>query len=353
MARGMDGQDRSSLSRRRLLAAAGGFALAGTAMGAARAAAPSIDAPAGGQLARAARGKAFQLEPLPPLPVRPRTWDPGDFVLRVAVDARRLAFTFDDGPSPYNTYPVLTALRNAGIKATFFLVGVNVRSFPQIARHIAEEGHELGNHSIYHTPYNAGALAGQIPGNQGIIRSATGVTPVVHRAPGLTRGSAILYTCATNGLYEAHTHMNTTDWMAPRRSASYLISEFSRVVSSGGILLYHDGGNPRPTPAAVPSMIQIAKSRGYTLHTCTELVNLGQPIPGRASYSGLDTGDAVDDGADPDGHAHDEGYVDCCQFDAASELRAYLESGDVRNYAERMRIVEALADLEAHRAEHE
>ena len=45
-----------------------------------------------------------------------------------------MALTFDDGPSPYNTPSVLSTLAQYGIKATFFLVGVNVQSFPALAR---------------------------------------------------------------------------------------------------------------------------------------------------------------------------------------------------------------------------
>ena len=54
---------------------------------------------------------------------------------------------------------------------------------PALARRIVDEGHELGNHSVYHTPYTSSALASQIGPNQSIINNATGVTPIVSRAP--------------------------------------------------------------------------------------------------------------------------------------------------------------------------
>jgi len=260
-------------------------------------------------------------------------------VTHVDVETRRMALTFDDGPSPYNTPSVLATLAQFGIKATFFLVGVNVQSFPALARRIAEEGHELGNHSVFHSPYTSSALAGQIGPNQSISRNATGVTPVVSRAPGLTKGGAILNACAQFGLYEAHTHMSTFDYLSPRHSASQLINEFVRYHRNGALPIYHDGGNSRPTPAALPGIISYGLSVGYTFVTATELMNSGRPQPAGGAYL---TAASLD--ADPEA---EPSYVDVCGYDAAGELAGILERDDLPLTAvDRSRIVGALADID-------
>ena len=293
----------------------------------------------------AERGKQIQLYPPPP-PPPPERWDPGDFIMSVDVVGQKMAFTFDDGPSPANTYSVLRSLANAKVKATFFLVGVNVRAYPQIARDIASEGHELGNHSIFHTPYRASSLASQIAGNNQIIQSETGVRPVANRAPGLARGSSILYTCAQENMYECHTHMATSDWLAPRWSASSLVSQFSSTQRNGAFAIYHDGGNRRPTPDALPSMISIAQSRGFQLITATQLVNAGSPVPGNQTYPAY--GGLQIAGGDGQLQAGDElDLVDCCQFDARAALVERLEDPTV-SAAERSRIVEQLAMFDDH-----
>jgi peptidoglycan/xylan/chitin deacetylase (PgdA/CDA1 family) len=283
-------------------------------------------------------GRAVRLTPPPPPP--PPPWRPGQFITHVDVEGRGMALTFDDGPSPYNTPSVLRTLAQYRIKATFFLVGVNVQSFPALARRIAEEGHELGNHSVYHSPYASSALASQIGPNQAIIRSATGVTPVVSRAPGLTKGGAILSACAYHGLYEAHTHMSTFDWLSPRRSASQLINDFVQYHRNGALPIYHDGGNFRPTPAALPGIISYGLSLGYTFVTASELLASGRAQPLSGSY--LTTAELVDDSAvEPD-------YVDVCGYDAAAELAGILARDDLPlTAADRSRIVGALADLDA------
>jgi peptidoglycan-N-acetylglucosamine deacetylase len=296
-----------------------------------------LDQPASVSRAGVTRGKQFQIMP-PPLRPQPR-WRPGQFVTHVDIEGRRMALTFDDGPSPYNTPSVLATLAQFGVKATFFLVGVNVQSFPALARRIVDEGHEIGNHSVYHSPYRSVPLASQIGPNQSIIRNATGVTPVVHRAPGLTTGGAILSACSSLGLYEAHTHMSTFDYLSPRRSASQLINEFVRYHRNGALPIYHDGGNRRPTPAAVPGIISYGLSVGYTFVTATELVSSGRPQPFSGSYA---TAATLGDYSLPE-----SGYVDVCRYDAAGELKGMLERDDLRlTTADRSRIVGALADID-------
>lgn len=63
---------------------------------------------------------------------------------------KTMYLTFDDGPSEENTRKVLEILRERNIKATFFLVGENVRQHPEVARQIVAEGHTIGIHCDNH-----------------------------------------------------------------------------------------------------------------------------------------------------------------------------------------------------------
>ncbi|MDE5555914.1 MAG: polysaccharide deacetylase family protein [Muribaculaceae bacterium] len=58
--------------------------------------------------------------------------------------------TFDDGPIPEETPWVLDTLDRYGVKATFFLVGDNVRRYPELFEEIKRRGHSYGNHSMHH-----------------------------------------------------------------------------------------------------------------------------------------------------------------------------------------------------------
>lgn len=58
--------------------------------------------------------------------------------------------TFDDGPIPEQTPWVLDLLDGYGIKATFFMVGDNVRRHPELLEEIKRRGHSYGNHTMHH-----------------------------------------------------------------------------------------------------------------------------------------------------------------------------------------------------------
>jgi len=61
-----------------------------------------------------------------------------------------LFLTFDDGPEPEVTLPVLDILERYSAKATFFCVGNNIQKHPQIVQRIIAEGHTIGNHTFHH-----------------------------------------------------------------------------------------------------------------------------------------------------------------------------------------------------------
>src|SRR5437016_13359715 len=70
----------------------------------------------------------------------------GETIWRGKTDTNAVSLTFDDGPSE-DTESILDVLKHYGIKAAFFMIGSQVEKFPEIARRVAREGHEIGNHS--------------------------------------------------------------------------------------------------------------------------------------------------------------------------------------------------------------
>lgn len=63
---------------------------------------------------------------------------------------KTMYLTFDDGPSEENTSEILDILKKHKIKATFFVIGENVRKYPEVAKRIVEEGHTIGIHCNHH-----------------------------------------------------------------------------------------------------------------------------------------------------------------------------------------------------------
>ena len=69
---------------------------------------------------------------------------------RMDKNVKAVYLTFDDGPIPEITPWVLDLLDKYNIKATFFLVGDNVRKHPEEFKMIVERGHRVGNHTFNH-----------------------------------------------------------------------------------------------------------------------------------------------------------------------------------------------------------
>lgn len=69
---------------------------------------------------------------------------------RMNPEEHSIYLTFDDGPIPEATPFILDTLSKYGIKATFFMVGDNVRKYPELYERIVREGHQVGNHTYNH-----------------------------------------------------------------------------------------------------------------------------------------------------------------------------------------------------------
>ena len=63
---------------------------------------------------------------------------------------KKIAITFDDGPHPKQTPEILDILKKYDVKATFFVIGVNAKNYPEPLQRAINEGHEIGNHTYSH-----------------------------------------------------------------------------------------------------------------------------------------------------------------------------------------------------------
>lgn len=110
-----------------------------------------------------------------------------DVVTRGPEEARGVALTFDDGPSPEHTPKILDLLDEAGVKATFFLIGRKVEAHPEIARAIVDRGHAVGVHGYAHSRLfsllSPEAVRLDIARAVDAIAAATGETPTLFRPP--------------------------------------------------------------------------------------------------------------------------------------------------------------------------
>ena len=178
---------------------------------------------------------------------------------RIPSDERCVYLTFDDGPIPQVTPWVLNTLDQYGVKATFFMVGDNVRKHPDVFRMVVERGHAVGNHTFHHI--------------QGIRYSTRGYLADVELAARLIPG---------NLFRPPHGHMRfpqllrlrkthrivmwdvvTRDY-SPHLSPQQVLANVKRYTRNGSILVFHDSLTAeRNMRWAMPRAIEWLLQEGY------------------------------------------------------------------------------------------
>lgn len=187
--------------------------------------------------------------------------------------SKKIALTFDDGPSREYTAEILDILREYGVKATFFVVGVNIEKAPDLLRRVVAEGHEIGNHTYSHPhlqKMNSETLATELARTDALIHRITGITPTLFRPPeGVVTSS--VKTAAINGGYRLVLwSIDTRDWAL--NPVSNILQTVKQEASDGDIILFHDWvAGKSPTPAALKAVIPWLKAQGFEFVTVSNL----------------------------------------------------------------------------------
>jgi len=203
----------------------------------------------------------------------------GPALLRGKAEGRRVALTFDDGPSAY-TEQILDILRDRNVRATFFVCGRNVERYPEILRRVQAEGHAIGNHSYSHPfPYfhRRAFFASQIDRTQEAIAKVTGERPRIFRPPYGARWIGLYPVLRERGLRLINWSDTGYDWL----DKSNIAREATKGLGPGSIILLHDGRNDLPTEqvdrsrtvGALPAIIDKAREAGLTFVPVTDFLD--------------------------------------------------------------------------------
>ncbi|MCF4968490.1 polysaccharide deacetylase family protein [Nostoc sp. CMAA1605] len=186
-----------------------------------------------------------------------------------------IALTFDDGPWPESTGQVLDILKENNVKGTFFVVGRNVKEYPDILKRVAAEGHVIGNHTWHHWYHamNPQLAAYEVTKTTELIYQITGVKPTLFRPPGGIMNNGVAAYAKNNKYAIIMWSSDSVDYSQP--SVPRLINNVFSLARPGGIVLMHDGGGNRSkTIQALPEIIAKFRSQGYSFVTVPELLEL-------------------------------------------------------------------------------
>lgn len=194
---------------------------------------------------------------------------------------RQVALTFDDGPDPRYTPRCLEILKAHGVRATFFLVGQQARRYPDLARRIRADGHDVGNHTWSHQHHwflgprramdevreGSRAISEIIGEPSRYFRPSFGVMNLFSYREAARLGERCVLWSIT-----------AEDWVGGR-SADTIAATVCPRLKDGSIVLLHDSGGADGAPeamlGALPDIIGEATRRGFRLVALSEMIGGG------------------------------------------------------------------------------
>jgi peptidoglycan-N-acetylglucosamine deacetylase len=207
----------------------------------------------------------------------PNSYVFGRPITGVPAGGSTVALTFDDGPNPDATPRILDALRERGVKATFFVLGRHADLWPELVRRIADEGHTLGNHGWHHRKLHVrgpGYVRRDLTmGTESIMR-ASGARPKLFRAPHGVRSPWV--TPIASSLGQRTVGWSRGVWVSAKPGVERIVRRSVDGARAGRIMLLHDGdgydphGDRSQTAAAIPRILDELLGKGFAFVTIPE-----------------------------------------------------------------------------------
>ena len=178
---------------------------------------------------------------------------------RMNPDEKAVYLTFDDGPIPVVTPWVVDLLGHYGIKATFFMVGDNVRKHPKEYKLVVDAGHSVGNHTFNH-------LKGLFTDTREYIENVEKADALIHsnlfRPPhGMLRRSQYKELCKR---YQFVMWDLVTRDYSKRMNGEEVLANVKKYARNGSIITFHDSlRSEENLKYALPRAIEWLLEQGY------------------------------------------------------------------------------------------
>ena len=198
------------------------------------------------------------------------------YSVQPAQGEKKIAISFDAAWGADDTDTLIEILGEYNVKATFFLVGQWVDTYPEEVKKLADAGHEVMNHSDTHpyfTQCSTDKIIQEIESCNDKIEAITGVRPTLIRCPYGDYDDNVVNTVRSLGMEPIQWSIDSLDW----KDSSTADSIFQRVTSqatAGGIILCHN--DAEYTPDALAAILKTLIDEGYTFVPISELILTGE-----------------------------------------------------------------------------
>lgn len=189
---------------------------------------------------------------------------------------KKIALTFDDGPNEM-TLLVLDVLKKYNVKATFFCIGKNIETHPDILKRAIEEGHTVGNHTYSHSPffdfYDKDQVIAEIKRTDDLIESVLGKKVNLFRPPyGVTNPSIRRALAVTK---HKTIGWNIRSFDGGTKNEKFIFDRIINRIKPGGIVLLHD--TAIQTVSVLEQLLMFLQEKNYAVVPLDELLNLKAP----------------------------------------------------------------------------
>lgn len=205
---------------------------------------------------------------------KPEQTEQPNTVEKPAKGEKVVALTFDDGPDARYTPAILDILKDKDVKATFFVVGQQIKKDPDVLKRIVEEGHVIGNHSANHknlAKLTKEQVLQEINDADELIREAVGFTPELFRAPYGSVSDTLKSILEEQDRELVGWNVDTRDWAGT--SIADMRANIKKNTKPGSIILMHSFGSKsiEHTVKMLPHVIDDLREMGYSFVTADQL----------------------------------------------------------------------------------
>ena len=193
----------------------------------------------------------------------------------VETDEKKIALSFDAAWGCEHTQTILDTLAAHNVKATFFLTNIWLEAYPEMAKIIADAGHEIAMHSVSHPhmpELSAAQIQEELQGNYDLIVETTQFKPDLFRFPFGDYDNKSMQIVQQKGFYPIQWSIDSLDWQESK-TADDITNRVILGLHPGAIILCHNNG--AHTADAIAEIIPYAIEHGYTFVPIGELIYKG------------------------------------------------------------------------------
>jgi len=196
-------------------------------------------------------------------------------IYSVATAEKKVALSFDATWGAEYTPRLLATLKQHNIKTTFFLTNIWLQKYPEVAKKIAADGHEIGLHSATHPHFTAlseAEMEKELQENSQMVQEVTGYKAELFRPPFGDYNDTVIRTVERLGCRVIQWDVDSLDWQE-QMTAGAIFNRVTANIKPGSIVLFHNNG--RYTADVLAPLLAKLKNDGYQVVPVGELIIKG------------------------------------------------------------------------------